>query len=99
MISNGIKYNNKPKGLIEISHEQNADYFIFRIKDNGIGIDQKYFDKIFQIFQTLNTRDTYESTGIGLAIVKKIVTSHKGTVYLESEPNEGTTFIFTIKKV
>lgn len=98
LISNAINYNDKPRGLIEISHEVFPTHFLFKVKDNGMGIDQKYFDKIFQIFQTLNTRDEKESTGIGLAIVKKIITSHKGTIHLESEPKQGTTFIFTIEK-
>jgi PAS domain S-box-containing protein len=98
LISNAINYNDKRKGSIEISHEELPTHFLFKVKDNGMGIEQRHFDKVFQIFQTLNTRDTYESTGIGLAIVKKIVTSHKGTIYLESEPTKGTTFIFTIQK-
>jgi|GEM_PF-2196321 PAS domain S-box-containing protein len=98
LISNAINYNDKRKGSIEISHEESPTHFLFKVKDNGMGIEQRHFDKVFQIFQTLNTRDTYESTGIGLAIVKKIVTSHKGTIYLESEPTKGTTFIFTIQK-
>jgi PAS domain S-box-containing protein len=98
LISNAINYNDKAEGLIEISHEELPTCYLFKVKDNGIGIHEKYFDKIFQIFQTLNTRDTHESTGIGLAIVKKIVTSHHGTIYLESEAKEGTTFIFTIEK-
>ena len=72
LISNGIKYNNKPKGLIEISHEEFPNYFLFRVKDNGIGIEQKYFDKVFQIFQTLQPRDQTEGTGVGLTLVKKI---------------------------
>lgn len=98
LIANAIDYNDKPKGLIEISHEATPTTYIFKIRDNGIGIEEKYFKKIFQIFQTLSTRDTYESTGIGLAIVKKIITSHGGEIYLESKPKEGTTFIFTLKR-
>lgn len=98
LISNSIKYNDKPKGLIEISHESNENYNIFRVCDNGVGIEKKYFDKIFQIFQTLQTRDSYESTGVGLTIVKKIVETHQGKIMLESEYGKGTTFIFTIKK-
>jgi PAS domain S-box-containing protein len=98
LISNAINYNDKSRGLIEISHEETPTHFLFKVKDNGVGIEKRYFDKIFQIFQTLSTRDTKESTGIGLAIVKKIIASHKGTIHLESEPTQGTTFIFTIEK-
>lgn len=98
LISNGIKYNDKPKGVIEISHEEDKEYYTFMIADNGKGIEEKYFNKIFQIFQTLAARDTYESTGVGLTIVKKIVESHEGKITLVSEVGKGTTFIFTIKK-
>ncbi|MFK7949742.1 MAG: PAS domain S-box protein [Saprospiraceae bacterium] len=99
LISNGMKYNDKPKGLIEISHQETKDYYTFKVADNGKGIDKKYFEKIFQIFQTLEARDSYESTGIGLTIVKKIVESHDGKVTLESEVGKGTIFIFTIKRI
>lgn len=98
LISNSIKYNDKPQGLIEISHTCTDNFNIFKVRDNGIGIEKKYFDKIFQIFQTLQTRDSYESTGVGLTIVKKIVEAHQGKVTLESEYGLGTTFIFTLKK-
>lgn len=98
LISNGMKYNDKPKGIIEISHQEDDNYYTFMVADNGKGIDEKYFEKIFQIFQTLEARDNYESTGIGLTIVKKIVESHEGKITLESEVGKGTTFIFTIKK-
>lgn len=98
LISNAIKYNDKRKGLIEISHVEADDYFTFTVSDNGKGIESKYFDKIFQIFQTLEARDTYESTGVGLTIVKKIVEAHHGEIMVQSEVGKGTSFIFTIKK-
>ncbi len=98
LISNAIKYNDKPQGLIEISHEESDNFYTFKVKDNGMGIDEKYFDKIFQIFQTLEARDTYESTGIGLSIVKKIIETHKGKIKVKSELGKGSAFIFTVKK-
>lgn len=98
LISNGMKYNDKPEGIIEISHEEDKDYYTFKVADNGKGIDKKYFEKIFQIFQTLEVRDSYESTGVGLTIVKKNVESHDGKVTLTSEVGKGTTFIFKKRK-
>jgi signal transduction histidine kinase len=68
------------------------------VKDTGPGIDMKHFDRIFQIFQTLNPRDEVESTGIGLSIVKKVVELHNGRVWLESEMGKGSSFFFTLPK-
>ncbi len=96
LISNAIKFNDKEKGLIEIDVQEEKSFYQFSIKDNGIGIDKKYHDKIFKIFHSLNK--TKESTGIGLSIVKKIVDLFKGEIWIESEPNIGTTFYFTLKK-
>lgn len=96
LISNAVKFIDKDKGYIEIDVESLNDCYQFSIKDNGIGIDKKFHDKIFKIFHSLNK--SKDSTGIGLSIVKKIVDLHGGTIWLESEPNIGTTFYFTIKK-
>ncbi|MCD8413284.1 PAS domain S-box protein [Tenacibaculum finnmarkense] len=96
LISNAVKFNNKEKGLIEIEFIEQTSFYQFSVKDNGIGIDKKYHDKIFKIFQALNKRE--DSTGIGLSIVKKIIELYEGTIWLVSKPDVGTTFYFTIKK-
>ena len=99
LLSNAIKYNDKEKGIIIVSCEETDQDFSFSIRDNGIGINKKYFDRIFQVFQTLHSRDTYESTGIGLSIVKKVIERHKGTITVKSEVDKGSTFTVTLPKI
>jgi signal transduction histidine kinase len=94
LISNAVKYNDRKEGFIEITAKDKGAYYEFTVKDNGIGIEREYFDKIFVIFQTLRERDAFESTGVGLAIVKRIVEEQKGHISVESEPGKGTTFKF-----
>lgn len=96
LISNAIKHNDKPEGFVKIGYEDNNTHHKFFIKDNGIGIEKKYFDKIFEIFQSLHV--TKESTGVGLSIVKKIINLYEGDIWLESEVGKGSTFHFTIRK-
>jgi light-regulated signal transduction histidine kinase (bacteriophytochrome) len=96
LISNAINYCEKERGFIEVDYQEGIDEYTFSLKDNGIGIDKEYHQKIFQIFQSLNEKE--ESTGIGLSIVKKIVDLYNGRIWLESSLGEGTTFFFTIKK-
>ena len=96
LISNAVKFIDKPEGTIKIGVKLTGDYYQFSIADNGMGIEKKFHDKIFKIFHSLNK--SKESTGIGLSIVKKIVDLHEGQIWLESEVNKGTTFYFTIKK-
>lgn len=98
LISNAIKFMDKKEPVIEIGSSLENDYYRFYVKDNGIGIEEKHFDKIFQIFQRLNDKDKYEGTGAGLAIVKKIIQMHNGKIWVESKPGLGTTFYFTIPK-
>ncbi len=95
LIGNAIKYNDKAAGLVRVQVTLHKEHFIFSISDNGPGIPQKYHEKIFGVFQTIEARDTRESTGIGLAIVKKIVEEQDGSIWLESEFTGGATFYFT----
>jgi light-regulated signal transduction histidine kinase (bacteriophytochrome) len=98
LLSNAIKYLDKSQGWIEIGCVEKDELWLFSVKDNGPGIDEKYFGKIFQIFQTLTRRDEKEATGIGLSIVKKIVELYGGRIWVESKLGEGTTFYFTLPK-
>ncbi len=98
LISNAIKFKGVVTPEITISAEQQPTHWLFKIKDNGIGIEKEYWDRIFVIFQRLNNREEYPGTGIGLAICKKIVERHGGQIWLESEAGKGTTFFFSIKK-
>jgi signal transduction histidine kinase len=98
LISNAIKYIDKPVGRIRIGALEQDAIWEFYVKDNGPGIDKKHFQKIFQIFQTLNPRDEIESTGVGLTSVKKIVEMYQGKVWLDSEMGVGSTFYFTLPK-
>lgn len=101
LISNAIKYGNQNNGKINITYKEQEEYLEFGIRDNGPGIEAKYFEKIFQIFQTLQSRDHFESTGIGLSIVKRIVQLHEGKVWVTSstDPTESfTEFHFTLKR-
>lgn len=94
-ISNGIKYNNNPNPIIEVSYVINKGMYEFCVADNGDGIEKQFHEKVFVIFQTLQSRDTYESTGVGLAIVKKIVEDKGGKVWIESEKGQGAKFYFS----
>lgn len=98
-ISNSIKFQKKDiNPEITITCKEMDNEWIFSVKDNGIGIKQEYFDKIFEIFQRINNRHDYNGTGIGLSICKKVVDLHNGKLWVESELNKGTTFFFTIPK-
>ena len=94
LISNAIKHNDKEVAKLTISCEDSGDDFTFRFEDNGPGIESQFHEKIFVIFQTLKARDTFESTGVGLAIVKKIVDEAGGKIWVESEPGKYSRFVF-----
>jgi light-regulated signal transduction histidine kinase (bacteriophytochrome) len=99
LISNAIKFRKKDEtARIEISSEERESDYLFTFKDNGIGIDKKYQDKVFIIFQRLHTDAEYQGTGIGLATCNKIVSQHNGKIWVESQLGEGSTFYFTIAK-
>jgi two-component system sensor kinase FixL len=98
LLSNAVKYMDKPQGRIAVTCHDDNGQWTFSISDNGPGIEEKYHEKIFQLFQTLSPRDQYESTGIGLTLVKKIVESYGGRIWVKSCPGEGSTFFFTLPK-
>jgi PAS domain S-box-containing protein len=98
LISNAVKYMDKPEGQIAIRCVEEDNAWKFSVADNGPGIEEKYFDKIFKIFQTLKPCEGIESTGIGLSIVKKLVELNHGSVWVESEIGQGCTFFFTLPK-
>lgn len=96
---NSIKFR-KPltNPVITIKSQNDSKYWLFSIQDNGIGIDKKHYERIFQIFQRLHNRNEYEGIGVGLANCKRIIELHNGTLWLDSILNEGSTFYFTISK-
>jgi len=96
LIGNAVVHMDKPKGVVTIGSEEENGFWRFHVKDNGPGIDKKYHEKIFQIFQILESRDSRESTGIGLSIVKKIIERYGGEVWVESQVGVGSTFYFTL---
>jgi PAS domain S-box-containing protein len=96
LISNAIKFCSDQPPQIHISSQRRADTWLFSVQDNGIGIDSEYIDRIFLIFQRLHSRGEYPGTGIGLAICKKIIERHGGSIWVESQPGQGSTFYFTI---
>ncbi len=98
LIGNAIKYMDKQEGLIKVNCIDNDEFWQCSVSDNGPGIDEKNFEQIFQIFQTLRPRDEVESTGIGLTIVKKVIELYGGKIWVESAIGEGSTFLFTIRK-
>ncbi len=96
LISNGIKFNGEESPRVHISVRGQGDMAEFGVRDNGIGMNSEYLDRIFVIFKRLHTRSEYPGTGIGLAVCKRIVERLGGRIWVESEPGEGSTFYFTL---
>ena len=84
---------------IEIGSEQQGSDWVFHIRDNGIGIEPEHFERIFGVFQRLNQNHRFEGTGIGLALCKRIVERHGGSIWVQSQPGEGSTFFFSLPVV
>jgi len=101
LVSNALKFTRmEPVAEIEIGCVDSEDgkYVEFYVSDNGVGFDMKYYDKLFGVFQRLHTDEKFEGTGVGLALIKRIISKHKGTVWAEGKSNEGATFRFTLPK-
>jgi PAS domain S-box-containing protein len=98
LVGNAIKFRGERPPEIHVGAEEQNDRWVFCVRDNGIGIAPEYFERIFQIFQRLHTRKHYPGTGIGLAICKKIVERHGGVIWVESQPDRGSAFYFSIPK-
>jgi signal transduction histidine kinase len=96
LLGNAVKYIDKPRGWIKIGCVREDNYWKFHVADNGPGIKEQDFERVFQIFQTLIPKDEFESTGVGLTVVKKAVELWGGNIWIESEVGRGSIFYFTV---
>jgi light-regulated signal transduction histidine kinase (bacteriophytochrome) len=99
LLSNAVKFSSrKEQAIIEIGSFNQENNCVYFVKDNGVGFDMKYAEKTFEVFHRLHSAEDFSGTGIGLAIVKRIITMHNGNIWVESEIGKGTTFFFTISQ-
>lgn len=97
LIGNSLKFHGEEPPRVHVSASLEDDMWVFSVRDNGIGIEAKYFEQIFTLFQRLHSRDEYPGTGIGLALCRRIVERHGGRIWVESEPGRGATFFFALR--
>src|SRR6185503_17525915 len=98
LIGNAVKFRGDASPRIHVSCVERDDEFEIAVRDNGIGIEAQYFERIFMVFQRLHDKGQYPGTGIGLAICKKVMDRHGGRIWLESSPGGGSRFLFTLPK-
>jgi light-regulated signal transduction histidine kinase (bacteriophytochrome) len=98
LISNAMKFNDKPNPVIVVGVHEEEDEYVFSVTDNGIGIESQYYERIFTIFQRLKRSEEYRGTGAGLTIAKRIIEREGGRIWVTSVPGQGSTFYFTVKK-